>query len=97
MDSKLLNAVMGAYIKCSRPELAVQVFHNFTAARGEQAGEAGVDSAGEKDRGLNVDASDFLMAEVASEASSSGIGFGHGVPQGNECTQSFQRRLKNRK
>lgn len=57
MDSKLLNSVMGAYIKSSRPELAVMVFHNFTAARGEQAGQAGEDSEEEKDGALNVDAS----------------------------------------
>ena len=32
MDSKLLNTVMGAYLKCGRPELAVSVFSKFTRA-----------------------------------------------------------------
>ena len=30
MDSKLLNTIMGAYLKCQRPKLTIEVFNNFT-------------------------------------------------------------------
>ena len=69
MDSKLLNTIMGAYMRCGRPELAIEVFRAHVrdapqAADEAAAGEAAAAAGEGEDKPLKVEASVHCYSRV---------------------------------